>query len=125
MTAGQRADCSPTFFIDSDRDEFREMRPGAVEHAERSVTGVDEVGRDFGDALQRLADVEFGTDSENSIDQPTKLERSRFSSHGRERILAPQIRATGDSGAGSSNSDALPLSCCCFGAPTGLTSGRR
>ena len=85
VALGQVADLAPCFRIEADGDELREPGAGLVEHTERAVLRVDEIGRHLDDALQRFREVELGTDREHRVEQPTQLTRSRQTIHQRHR----------------------------------------
>jgi hypothetical protein len=75
VTLGERADGVHGGLIHADGDELHEVLAGLVEHAERPVAGVNEVGRRLGDATQHDRQAEVGSHRADGVEEPLQLGR--------------------------------------------------
>jgi hypothetical protein len=96
VALGQLADGPPPLLVDADGDELREPGAGLVEHAERAVAGLDQVGGRLGDAPQDARQVEVRADAQHGVEEaPQGLRAGVLSEHGgvHRRRLPPVDQA--------------------------------
>src|SRR5204863_1125367 len=70
---GQRPNGRPLGLAYAHRDELAQGAAGLVEHAERTVAGMDQFRRRLDDALQRSGDIEVGPDNQDRAEKPPQL----------------------------------------------------
>jgi hypothetical protein len=85
VTLGQVADRPATFLVDANGDELGKSRSRLVEHAERSVRGVDQADAAVDDAPQHCRQVEVGADCHHGVEQLAQAPRPGKLAHGRQR----------------------------------------
>ena len=96
VAAGHRADRRALVVVQADGQELGELRMLFVQHPERPVAGVDQVGRGFDDALQHRGQIQLGADREHRVEQPTQLAGAGEAFHAHS-VGSPALRtAMGD-----------------------------
>ncbi len=71
MALGQVPDGGDAVVVDADRDELGEPGPRPVEHPERPVAGVDQVGGGLDDAAQHDREAELGPQRHDGVEEAT------------------------------------------------------
>ena len=73
VTLRSWADAQRLLVIEPHGDELGQTGPRFVQHAQRCIPGVDQIGRRFGDATQCIGEGLLGPDRHYRVEQPEQL----------------------------------------------------
>ena len=73
---GSRTDAGGLLLVDPDGDELGQTRPGFIEHTQRRVLCIDQIGGCFGDPPQNVGKGLLGADRHDGVEQAEQLFRA-------------------------------------------------